>query len=172
MSDRNGYIELDGLELLMKEFEDCKPEMRKAARQAIEKTGLQIIAEAQRNLRRNRSVVTGVTRQSGHVQKNPDGMSADVGFFDTTNRNSGNALYLEYGRRAGKFPPIDELVQWAKKKFGLEDRDARTVGFLTARKIAMQGSTPHPFFHPAVEVKGKNFEENLKAILQRMKKYK
>lgn len=172
---RNGYIQLEGLDEVLKAFDMSKEDVRKAAKEAVQTTGGQIIAEAQRNLRANQSVVTNVLRQSGHVQQAPDGMSADVGFFDTTNRNSGYALYVEYGRRAGKFPPVDEIAQWVYKKFGFKpaQRDeADRIGFLIARRIAKQGTEPHPFFAPAVEAKIRNFEKNMKAILSRKQTFR
>ena len=76
----------------------------------------------------------------------------DVGFFDTLNRQSGYAFYVEYGRRAGRMPPPDELAQWAYKKFQLHDRKrALQAGWALAIKIAREGTQPHPFFVPAIE---------------------
>ena len=158
--DREGSIALEVLDEVLKGFQKADKEVAKAAMKGLEKGGMQIIADAQTNLRENGSVVTGLLRQSGKVQKVNDD-TLDVGFFDTTNQHSGYALYVEYGRRAGKFPPLDELVQWARKKFRLSDKDARSAGFLIARKIAKEGSEPHPFFQPAVK---KNHNNILKAV--------
>lgn len=161
MNDRNGYISLEGLDKVTAALERTDKVVRDAAMKGLRKAGMEIIADAQVNLRNNTSVVTGLLRQSGKVQKGPSDTSLDVGFFDTTNQHSGYALYVEYGRRAGKFPPVDELVQWARKKFRLDEKAARSVGFLTARKIARQGSEPHPFFMPAVK---KNYQKILNAV--------
>lgn len=160
MDERNGYIALEGLDKVLKGFDKADKEVRKAAMHGLTKGGMNIIADAQVNLRENGSVVTGLLRQSGRVQK-VDDTNLDVGFFDTTNQHSGYALYVEYGRRAGKFPPLDELIQWARKKFRLSEKDAKSVGFLVARKIARDGSVPHPFFQPAVK---KNERSILKAV--------
>ena len=160
MDERNGYIALEGLDKVLKAFDKADKDVRKAAMQGLTKGGMDIIADAQVNLRENRSVVTGLLRQSGKVQK-VDDTTLDVGFFDTTNQHSGYALFVEYGRRAGKFPPLDELIQWVRKKFRLDEKEAKTVGFLTARKIAREGSEPHPFFQPAVK---KNHRAILKAV--------
>lgn len=160
MDERNGYIALEGLDKVLKGFDKADKEVQKAAMQGLTKGGMNIIADAQVNLRENGSVVTGLLRQSGKVQK-VDDTTLDVGFFDTTNQHSGYALFVEYGRRAGKFPPLDELIQWARKKFRLDEKEAKTVGFLTARKIAREGSEPHPFFQPAVK---KNHRAILKAV--------
>lgn len=49
---------------------------------------------------------------------------------------------LEYGRRAGGFPPIDQIEQWVVDK-GIKAIDEnitnRTLAFLIARKIAREG---------------------------------
>lgn len=166
MDERNGYIALEGLDQVLKAFDKADKDIRKAAMAGLEKGGMGIIADAQVNLRENGSVVTGLLRQSGKVQK-VDDETLDVGFFDTTNQHSGYALYVEYGRRAGKFPPLDELVQWARKKFRLKEKDAKSVGFLIARKIAKEGSKPHPFFQPAVK---KNEQSILRAVRDAVRK--
>ena len=119
--------------------------------EGLQKAGLEVIADAQRNLRANSSVVTGLLRQSGKVQK-VDDLTIDVGFFDSRNKQSGYAHFVEYGRRAGRMPPPDELAQWAYKKYQLRDRKlARQVGWAMAVEIARKGTQPHPFFVPAIE---------------------
>lgn len=157
--ERSGSIGLEGLDQVLKALDRADRKVRDAAMRGIEQGASDILADAQRNLRVNGSWVTGQLAQGGRVQVHDE--AVDVGFFDTTNRNSGHALYVEYGRRAGKFPPLDELVQWARKKFRLDEKSARTVGFLTARRIALKGSRPHPFFNPAIE---KNRQNILNAV--------
>ena len=151
MADFNGHISVEGLENVLRGLEKADRTVRKAAFRGLQAGGLDIINEAKGNLRENMSVVTNLLRSSGKVQKTGE-ESLDVGFFDTQNKGHGYAAYVEYGRRAGKWPPIDEMAQWVRKKFRIPDeREARSIGFLVARKIGTQGSTPHPFFWPAVE---------------------
>lgn len=159
--ERSGSIgvDLEGMDQVMKALERAGDDVRDAAMTGLKAGADDILADAQRNLRVNGSWVTGNLAQSGRVIAR-DG-SVDVGFFDTTNANSGYAMYVEYGRRAGRFPPLDVIVQWARKKLRLDDKAARTVGFLTARKIALEGSRPHPFFRPAIE---KNRRSILNAV--------
>lgn len=147
-----GPLAVEGLDKLLRNFDKAEKEIqRAAAMRGLQKAGLEIIADAQENLRTIGSVVTGLLRQSGRVQK-VDEFNLDVGFFDTENRQSGYAYFVEYGRRAGKMPPPDELAQWAYKKFQLHDRKAaRQAGWAMAIKIAAEGTEPHPFFAPAVE---------------------
>lgn len=172
MNERNGYIAVEGLDKFFKQMERSSKEVQDAVLQGFDEFGANVIADAQINLGQNTSVVTGLLRQSGKVQRVNDGKSVEIGFFDTTNRNSGYALFVEYGRRAGKFPPVDELVQWARKKFRLDMRAAKSVGFLTARKIARSGSAPHPFFQPAVNKNISKLSEVIRKVLQRNEKYR
>ena len=162
----DGSIQLEGVDKLMKALEKCDRDVIESAMQGLQKGGMNIIADAQANLRENGSVVTGLLRQSGHVTRKGDEIT--VGFFDTTNQ-SGYAAYVEYGRRAGKFPPLDEMAAWAYKKFHLKDwKEARTAGFLIARKIANQGSEPHPFFNPAVKKNHNNIVTAVREAVRRL----
>ena len=119
-----------------------------------------IIADAQTILRTNRAVVTGLLRQSGRTQK-VDELTLDVGFFDTTNKGSGYAFYVENGRRAGKMPPPDELIQHCRKKLRMSERESKKAGWAMALRIARKGTRPHPFFNPAIN-------KNRKKILDRL----
>ena len=146
-----GPLDVEGLDKLLRAFDKAEKDVRKAAMKGLQKAGLAIIADAQMNLRDNSSVVTGLLRQSGKVQK-VDEENLDVGFFDSQNRQSGYAYFVEYGRRAGRMPPPDELAQWAYKKYQLHDRKAaRAAGWALAVKIAKEGTKPHPFFAPAID---------------------
>jgi len=157
----NGALKLEGLDQVLKALDDTTPMVKEAVMQGLEKGGLDIIADAQNNLRNNGSVVTGLLRQSGKVQRTKDKSEIDAGFFDTTNRGSGYAFFVENGRRAGKMPPPDELIQWAYKKLRLDAKAAAAAGWAIAKRIAKQGTKPHPFFKPAVE-------RNKQKIMQRV----
>lgn len=160
-----GSISVEGLDKLLRQFDRASKEVRKAAMQGLQRGGLNIIADAQMNLRDNTSVVTGLLRQSGKVQK-VDEDNLDVGFFDTLNRQSGYAFYVEYGRRAGRMPPPDELAQWAYKKFQLHDRkQALQAGWALAIKIAREGTRPHPFFVPAIEKNKKKIIDAIRSAI-------
>lgn len=137
------------------------------AREALQKGGATIINEAKQNLRNQESVVTGQLRASGKVQKvEGDADAIDAGFF-SQKTNGGYAFFVEYGRRAGKMPPPDMLIEWCRKKLRLPDKIAKSRGWAMARKIAKKGTRPHPFFGPAVE---KNKKAVIKAIEEAVKK--
>lgn len=155
-------IKLEGLTEVCWNLRRLPAEATDAALGGLKKAGLHIIADAQENLRHNKSVVTGLLRQSGKVEVNKARKEVTVGFFDTRNRK-GYAAYVEYGRRAGKFPPLDMIQQWLYKKFRITDeRELRSRTFLTARKIAREGTQPHPFFKPALD---KNRNRIVKAVV-------
>ena len=149
-NDRNGYIEVEGLAEVSKALKAADKNVCQSAYIGLQKAAVGIINDAKENLRSNGSVVTGLLRASGHVQKGEEG-EIIAGFFDTTNGNGGYALYHEFGRRSGKMPPPDALIAWAYKKFHLKDwKVARAIGWAWAKAIAKRGTQPHPFFVPAV----------------------
>lgn len=147
--DRQGYIALEGVGELQKALAGADQAIVKAAYDGLETAAQEIVNEAKENLKRNGNIVTGLLRSSGHVIRKGDEITA--GFFDTTNKNSGYALYVEFGRRAGRMPPPDEIAAWVYKKFHLKDwKVANSLGWAIAKRIAVEETDPHPFFVPAV----------------------
>lgn len=64
--------------------------------------------------------------------------------------------YIESGRKAGsKFPPIQPIVQWAKKR-GIKT-DNSTI-FLIRRAIAEDGIRPRPFMYKVLETIDKKWD--------------
>ena len=64
--------------------------------------------------------------------------------------------YIESGRKAGsKFPPIQPIVQWAKKR-GIST-DNSTI-FLIRRAIAEDGIRPRPFMYKVLETIDKKWD--------------
>jgi hypothetical protein len=51
----------------------------------------------------------------------------------------GYALPVETGARP-HFPPVGPLVLWARRKFSLDEKEAKAIGFLVARAIARRGT--------------------------------
>lgn len=61
-----------------------------------------------------------------------------------------HAVYMEEGTRP-HMPPVQPLAEWAARKFGLESvREARSVGYAIALKIAADGTKPRRFFRRAM----------------------
>ena len=64
--------------------------------------------------------------------------------------------YIESGRKSGsKFPPIQPIVQWAKKR-GIPT-DNSTI-FLIRRAIAEDGIRPRPFMYKVLETIDKKWD--------------
>ena len=64
--------------------------------------------------------------------------------------------YIESGRKAGsKFPPLEPIVQWAKKR-GIKT-DNSTM-FLIRRAIAEDGIKPRPFMHKVLNTIDKKWD--------------
>ena len=47
---------------------------------------------------------------------------------------------LQFGRRPGRFPPIDSIEQWISDKGITSEIPVRSLAFLIARKIANEGT--------------------------------
>lgn len=167
-------ITLEGERELFLKMEYRLEGCEKAGRRGLRKGALKIVNDAKGKLKTNGSVVTGMLRASGKVQAvegDPD--AVDAGFFSQDTKG-GYAYFVEYGRRAGKMPPVEMLIEWLRKRTSkskalrsavniLEGRRKRREAAYTkddllrsaawglARHIAKKGTRPHPFFGPAVE---------------------
>lgn len=145
-----------------------------AGRRGLRKGALKIVNDAKGKLKTNGSVVTGMLRASGKVQAvegDPD--AVDAGFFGQDSKG-GYAYFVEYGRRAGKMPPVEMLMEWLRKRTSrskalrsavnilegkrkkreaayTKDDLLRSAAWGLAKWIAKKGTRPHPFFTPAVE---------------------
>ena len=71
--------------------------------------------------------------------------------------------YIESGRKAGsKFPPIQPIVQWAKKR-GIPT-DNSTI-FLIRRAIAEDGIRPRPFMYKVLDTIDSKWDGELSSEL-------
>lgn len=73
-----------------------------------------------------------------------------------------------FGRKPGKFPPIDDILDWIRSK-GISPRDSKTterqLAFLFARKIAQSGTN---IFQRKSE--GLDVKEEIKNLLLKFRK--
>lgn len=186
MAKRDGItMWLDGEKELYVNMQKRMDLSTKAGREALQNAGLKIVAEAKENLRRNGSNASGFLMSSGKVQKAAgDPNSVDAGFFSKGTKG-GYAFYVENGRRAGGLPPVDEIAQWLRKKH-MTRRNVKhaiksaavfvgksvgdyiqSLAWAIAKKIAREGTTPHPFFKPAIESTKKDVEQILKEAIKK-----
>lgn len=67
--------------------------------------------------------------------------------------------YVEYGRRPGKFPPVNKILDWIKIKpviprpiNGLKAPTEKQLAFLISRKIARDGIKPGNQYEEAMNI--------------------
>lgn len=76
--------------------------------------------------------------------------------------------YVENGRRPGKFPPMNKILEWIKIKpviprpmNGLKPPTKPQLAFLIARKIARDGIKPGNQFEEALKLTWTKWEQNI-----------
>ncbi len=76
--------------------------------------------------------------------------------------------YVEYGRRPGKFPPVNKILEWIKIKpviprpmNGLKPPTEPQLAFLIARKIAREGIKPGNQFEEALNMTWAKYEKQI-----------
>jgi len=81
---------------------------------------------------------------------------------------SGYWYQLKHGRKPGKFPPIDMILEWIRVK-QITPRDNKTterqLAFLFARKIAQKGTNIFQKRSPAIDV-----DDKVKALQEKFLK--
>ena len=82
--------------------------------------------------------------------------------------------YVEYGRRAGKQPPIDAIRKWVEAKPVVPTPDAngriptvRSLAYLIARKIGREGTTPR---HALQEAQTQTWATAVEQLLEKVAK--
>ena len=150
-------IKVEGVRGLRADFSKATKKIDAAANEALQALGLEIVAEAKENLRRNRTYASGDLIASGKVQKDKDG-GIDAGFFSREGEQ-GYAAAVEYGRGPTKKASPDGITletsikAWVHRKLGIAyGKELDGAAFLIARKIHRKGTKAQPFFVPAVKM--------------------
>lgn len=81
--------------------------------------------------------------------------------------------YVENGRKAGKFPPIDNILDWVKAKPQLvrpnrldrKDVTPKQLAFLVARKIATKGIQPGNQLSEAMDIVYTRWKDRIDAAI-------
>ncbi len=76
--------------------------------------------------------------------------------------------FLDTGRGPGKFPPIEPLKDWAKSKFGVDDKEATSIAFAVAHKIKKLGTEIFISNNKGIELDKKivTLRKNLNEVLR------
>lgn len=152
---------VEGLEDFERNIHKLQAATKQEADRLLKKAGMKIVAESQRNLRKDPTTNnTGNLSNSGRTLKEGP-MSYQAGF------EISYAEYVENGRPPGKMPPVKMIAEWAKKKLGVDDKDKMSVGYVIARKIAASGTKAKHFFSEAIETVSKTLKEDLDNLITR-----
>lgn len=81
--------------------------------------------------------------------------------------------YVESGRRPGKFPPIDNILEWVKAKPQLarpnrldrKEISQKQLAFLVARKIATKGIQPGNQLKEALDIVYARWKDRIDAAI-------
>ena len=81
--------------------------------------------------------------------------------------------YVENGRKAGKFPPIDNILEWVKAKPQLvrpnrldrKELAPKQLAFLVARKIAAKGIQPGNQLEEAIDIVYARWKDRIDAAI-------
>ncbi|AOZ48876.1 hypothetical protein [Chromobacterium vaccinii] len=138
-----GWVVVDDA-LVRKAFEAAPRAMAASMDRYVGRAGLYLAREAQRVLRKNRSIGFSTLAQSMHVSR-PFPMARDVA------AGVRYARYVEEGTPGGYrgLPPIRPLAEWLRIKHALAERDARRRAYGLARYIRDHGTQAQPFLEPA-----------------------
>lgn len=134
-------------------------EVRAAIGRGLRRGALAVQREAAVRLTQNGSVNFGLLRASIGTEVDEHKLTAFIGPGLGSSRAKGGlsgdptnyGRYVEYGRRAGRFPPPIALGLWARRRLGLSDpRALRRGTYLIGRAIARRGIAAKPFLRPAI----------------------
>lgn len=77
--------------------------------------------------------------------------------------NAPHSKWIEKGRGPG-FPPLAPIEYWVRRKLGIRDKEAKSVAFLIARKIARVGFKAQPFLGPSYDLAIPKFLSRLRQL--------
>ena len=157
-------IEVDqkSLRKLDANFDNFARELLIVCKEALKNLGQRIVSQAQTNLKRGKNVATSLLINSGRTAEHADG-SILAGF------PTKYAYYVEFGRRAGKWPPFRFIYEWVRvRHMAADDQEAKSIAFLIQRSIGRKGTKPHPFLRPAFEKNKRLYEQVIRKGAQKI----
>lgn len=169
MNGEGLYIDPASMKALDINIKRFTQHVLKAAHQGLKAFGQAIINQAKDFIDHNDQVASGLLRNSGRAVSQPDG-TVDAGFY------VGYAEHVEYGRKAGGMPPVDDIIQWLRRKGKRRGKNSalqsaaaftgkseeqlrRDAAWAIAKSIKENGTQPHPFLKPAYEIYRNKIDE-------------
>ena len=148
------------LERTLKAFSKVNDNVRRQMNMLFEHTTLELETKAKRRVAENGSVNTGLMRSSIHKK------TSDLRASVVVNAKYGSVV--EYGRRPGKFPPVDAMRYWVKRKLRITgEREINAAAYMVGRKIARSGIPPRPFLFNTWDEMKPQFYRNLTNTLRK-----
>ena len=122
---------------------------KKSLAEAIDKILTQIAIDifnrSQEKIIEFKAIDTGLLRRSGYVRVDKF-LEKEIGY------SAPYSIYVEFGRGAGKQPPIEPIRKWVKRKLKVRnEKEANKLSWAIAKKIAKEGIKPRPFMRNAIE---------------------
>ena len=143
-------------------FDQFARELNLVCKEALKNLGQRIISQAQMNLKRGRNIATSLLINSGATKEEAD--NTILAGFPTI-----YAYYVEFGRRAGKWPPFRFIYEWVRvRHMAADDQEAKSIAFLIQRSIGRKGTKPHPFLRPAFEKNKRLYEQVIRKGAQKI----
>ena len=102
----------------------------------------EIFADSQENLVKLDKVDTGFLLKSGNI--NRSFLEKEIVY------TAPHASVVEFGSTP-HMPPVDPLIKWARRKLGLNQKEANSAGWAIAMAIKERGIEQAPFLRPAME---------------------
>lgn len=137
MANKSFTLRIEGLDDLITDFKRAGVNYGPIIAQAMNKSTQKL-----RNTIKQNIVGKGITFQ-GNLGRSVTVIESNErkGVVGVGERYGGA---VEFGRKAGKMPPVAPIERWAALKLG-----APGAGFVIARKIGRKGTKAQPFVKPA-----------------------
>jgi hypothetical protein len=122
----------DNLNMLMREIDKW-----------MDKQIDEIFRESQENLVRDGKIDTSTLLKSGNI--NREFLDKEIVYTAV------HSVPVEFGRAEGSMPPVKPIQVWARRKLGIPEKEANSVGWAIAKSIEKRGIAPSPYLRPAVK---------------------
>lgn len=101
------------------------------SKEEIEEIGEKIVSALRRNFE---------TKNLNDTKEGSNSLSSKVKGDTLIIEGLARVLFVEFGRRPGKFPDLDAIKAWVKSKLNVEEEQVDTVAYLVGKKIQDEGT--------------------------------